>query len=475
MLNIKLNYLTIFLFLVVSKITAIEQQNNLTNDDLPVDAINKFAMIYSIMKNNYYKPVDDEKLINGAISGMLNNMDSHSSFLNSIDLQKLHELTDGSYCGVGIVVSKDKPNEIEIVSAIYGSSAYQKGIKSGDKIIKIDGVNVSQLSIDQVSFMLRGKAGTKVKLEIAREQSLKPLEFILQRRELKIINLRYSFLDKDYVYLKIDTFQISTVEDLIKILTKIYAINRNIKGIIIDLRGNPGGVLQAAIGTVGAFIAENNLVVYTKSRNDTIGIKYLVTKSDYNLDNQKLDLNQIPLIYKNVPLVIIINQGTASASEIVSGALQDYKRATIVGEKSFGKGSVQTLIPINKDEAVKITTALYYTPKGRSIQAQGIVPDIIIHDEITDIEKSWNISESSLNHHVNNPSSDNVLSTNTGKVIYAPKQLTTRSEIEQKVKQNIDLYTDNKETIDIKPNEDFQLQCAIKILEHKPLPKSIKE
>ena len=446
------------------------KNNPSDNTALPVDAISKFALIYSIMKNNYYKPVDDDKLIDGAISGMLNNMDPHSSFLDNSEFKNLEEFTDGSYCGVGIVISKENPNDLKVVSSIEGSSSYEEGIKSGDRIIKIDGVNVSSLSIDKSSSMLKGKPGTKVRVTIVREKSLKPLEFNLERRNIKIVNIKYSFFDKDYVYLRIDSFQINTVQDLIKVLIKIYSINNNIKGLLIDLRDNPGGILQAAIGTVGAFIPDKSLVVYTQGRPEALTIKYLVDPKDYNLKGQNLDLHEVPLLFKKIPIVIIVNQGTASASEIVSGALQDYHRAKIVGVKTFGKGSVQTLIPLNDHEGVKITTALYYTPNGRSIQAEGIIPDIIIHNEFTDIVDSWNISEGGLDHHLDNPNTAQISSKSNVPVINPPKQIKTESEINAKVNRISKFNSINKENIVIDPNDDFQLSWAIKILENKPLP-----
>lgn len=440
---------------------------------IPIDEINNFARIYAIIKNYYVESVNDSKLMKGAVTGMLSNLDPHSDYLDTEDFKQLSEMTSGSFAGLGIEVSRDKGDSgVKVVAPIYGTPAYNAGIKSGDFIVRIDDTPVSGMSLDDAIKRMRGKAGTKVRISIARANELKPIEFTIIRAKIEIHSVKSAMLAPDYGYIRITNFQADTSNELAKALNKL-AADPSLKGLVIDLRDDPGGLLQSAVGVSAAFLPKDSLVVYTDGRIASSKQKYYVKPDDYDIDGtQEKSLNSIPDKFKTLPIVVLVNQGTASASEIVSGALQDYKRAKIIGVKTFGKGSVQTVIPLSKDTAVKLTTALYYTPKGRSIQAQGISPDIIVQSEYSDLLDSWDVSEASLDKHLSHP--DNATKTNVESVpvIRPPKQIATKAELkaklDTKMKQVPKVVDQTQAQVDLK--EDFQLQWALNILEGKPLP-----
>ena len=446
------------------------------SSSIPVDEINNFAKVYAITKNYYVESVTDTKLIKGAINGMLTNLDPHSSYLDADDFKQLSEMTSGSFAGLGIEVSRDKDDGgIKVVAPIDGTPAYKAGIKSGDVIVKIDGTPVSDLTLDQAIKKMRGKAGTKVTLSVSRKSELKPISFTITRANIEVKSIKYAMLAPHYAYVRITNFQSDTVDNIIAALKTIYAQDHNLKGLVLDLRDDPGGILQSAVGAAGAFLPANSLVVYTDGRAPNSRQKFYVKPEDYSTSDTKSDnLSQVPAIFKTLPMVVLVNQGTASASEIVSGALQDYKRAKIIGTTTFGKGSVQTVIPLSADTAVKLTTALYYTPKGRSIQAKGIKPDIIVKSEYNDLYDSWNLSEASLDHHLDNPTNTAQMTKDKDNtpIISPPKQISTQAELKAKLKQQKlnqpTVVKQDAAIIDLA--NDFQLQWALNILEGKPLP-----
>lgn len=453
---------------VVAPLTS--QQMSVT---IPVDEVGKFAQIYTIAKSYYVESVTDSKLMKGAINGMLSNLDPHSDYLDAEDYKQLSEMTSGEFAGLGLEVSRDKSSAgVKIVAPIFGTPAYKAGIQSGDVVIKIDGVPTTNMSLDDAVKRMRGKAGTKVTLTISRTSELKPLEFTIVRAKIQIHSVQSTMLANDYGYVRITNFQADTTNQLVIALNKLYASDPNIKGLILDLRDDPGGLLQSAVGVAGAFLPKDSLVVYTDGRLDSSKQKYYAKPSDYDVDGtQENILKTMPDKYKTLPMVVLINQGTASASEIVSGALQDYKRAKILGTKSFGKGSVQTVIPLSKDTAVKLTTALYYTPKGRSIQAQGIQPDIIIQSEYSDLVDSWDMTEASYDNHLDNPNGINK-KTESVPIIRPPKQILTTEDLkaksDAKLKQ-VPKVVDQTQAI-VNTTDDFQLKWALNIIEGKPLP-----
>jgi len=448
------------------------------NAAIPVDEINNFAKVYAITKSYYVESVTDNKLIKGAINGMLTNLDPHSTYLDQDDFKQLTEMTTGSFAGLGIEVNREKDDSgIKIIAPIDGTPAYLAGIKSGDIIIKIDGQPVSGLTLDDAVKKMRGKVGTKVTLTISRKSELKPLEFTLTRANIAVKSIKYAMLAPGYAYIRVTDFQSDTVTNLVSTLKILAKQNPNLKGLVLDLRDDPGGILQAAVGTAGAFLAQNDLVVYTSGRAPNSSQKFFDNPEYYTLadDGSKGDpLAQEPVLFKTLPMVVLVNQGTASAAEIVSGALQDYKRAKIIGTTTFGKGSVQTVIPLSADTAIKLTTALYYTPKGRSIQAQGIKPDIIVHSEYDDLYDSWDISEASLDNHLNNPTTVQVSKDKDNTpIITPPQQISTQAQLKAKIKEQLNktpkVVDQNIANLDIK--NDFQLQWALNIIQGKPLPK----
>lgn len=442
---------------------------------IPADQVTNFARAYAIAKNYYVESVTDNKLMDGAITGMLSNLDPHSDYLDAEDFKKLSEVTSGSFAGLGLEVSREKNSGVKVVAPIFGTPAYRAGIKSGDIIVKIDGASTAGMSLDDAVKKMRGKAGTKVILTVSRISELKPLSFTIVRNKIEIKSVQSTILDKNYGYIRITNFQSDTSNELAKALNKLYKENPNIKGLVLDLRDDPGGILQSAVGVSGAFLPKDSLIVYTDGRLDSSKAKYYAKPDDYDIDGtQERNLNTVPVIYKTLPMVVLVNQGTASASEIVSGALQDYKRAKVLGTKTFGKGSVQTVIPLSQDTAVKLTTALYYTPNGRSIQAQGISPDIIIQSEYSDLVDSWDMSEASYDNHLNNPNmKDSKKVIESVPVIRPAKQITSKDEIkakaEARLKQMPKVFDQTQAQVDL--SNDFQLQWALNIIEGKALPK----
>jgi len=446
---------------------------------IPVEEVNNFAKVYAITKNFYVESVTDTKLMKGAVSGMLSNLDPHSTYLDQNDFKQLTEMTTGSFAGLGIEVSRDKDSVgIKVVAPIDGTPAYMAGIKSGDVIVKIDSQPVTGMTLDEAIKKMRGKAGTKVNITLSRKGELQPVNLTITRANIEVKSVKYAMLAPGYAYVRITNFQSDTVKELVTALDTLNKQDPNLKGLVLDLRDDPGGILQSAVGVVGAFVPQNSLVVYTKGRAPNTNQKFIVTPKDYDLSEDGANngdyLAKLPTKFKQIPMVVLVNQGTASASEIVSGALQDYNRAKVIGTKTFGKGSVQTVIPLSSDTAIKLTTALYYTPKGRSIQAQGIKPDIIVKSEYNDIYDSWDLSEASLDNHIDNP--NGVVKMTKDKdntpVITPPKQIKTQAELEAKIKEQLKnvpkVVKPNQAMIDLK--RDFQLQWALNIIEGKPLP-----
>ena len=318
-----------------------------------------FANVLDMVKRNYVEEVSAQKLIYGAIDGMLHSLDPHSSFLKPDEYKELQIETKGSFSGIGIEITI-KDGVLTVVSPIEGTPAYRAGLKANDKIIKINGKSTKNITLMQAVKKLRGKKGTKVTISIYREGWHKLKDITIVRDVIPIKSVRFHTIEKDYGYVRIRNFQKKTSGELKEALSKLEKENKGLKGLILDLRSNPGGLLDQAVKVSDEFLDEG-LIVYTKGR-----IKGQEMKFKAHPDHGA----------HPYPIVVLVNQGSASASEIVAGALQDHKRAIIIGEATFGKGSVQTVIPLEDGAALRLTTALYYTPSGRSIQAKGIVPDI---------------------------------------------------------------------------------------------------
>ena len=367
---------------------------SLANEDgdtiLPLDEIRTFTEIFSKIKDDYVEDVDDKKLLENAIRGMLQGLDPHSTYLDEDAYKELQEGTSGEFGGLGIEVGYED-GFVKVISPIDGTPAQRAGIKAGDLIIRLDNKSVKGISLMEAVKMMRGKPGSKITLTIVREGENKPFEISIVRDIITVENIKTETIEPGFTYIRISNFQTHTVDDLKKGLIKLKnENNNNIKGLILDLRNNPGGLLNAAVGVSDLFL-NNGLIVYTEGR----------------IKDSKLKFNAKPSeMLKDTPIIILVNGGSASASEIVAGALQDHKRAVIMGEKTFGKGSVQTILPMNDRTALKLTTARYYTPSGRSIQASGIEPDMIVKniefDLKKDIQNNGLIKESDLSGHLDN-------------------------------------------------------------------------
>lgn len=339
-------------------------ENNSSKDDinLPLAELRSFVEVFERISKNYVESVEDKKLLDGAISGMLSNLDPHSAYLPPESFKRMEEHTSGDFGGLGMEVSMEN-GLVKIVSPIDDTPAKKAGILSGDLVIKLDDKPVKGKTLLQAIKLMRGKPGSKIKLTILREGAPEPLSLELTRAIIKTNSVRHKLLNNDIGYVRISQFQLRTGSDLLKSIAKLKKENkRPLKGLVLDLRNNPGGVLRAAVQVSEAFLTDG-LVVYTKGRNKRSKITFEADSGD---------------VMNAKPIVVLINEGSASASEIVAGALQDHNRALIAGRTSFGKGSVQTLMPLNNGGAIKLTTARYFTPNGRSIQAKGIEPNVVI-------------------------------------------------------------------------------------------------
>ena len=356
------------------------------NDANIYELLNLFGDVMEKTKTSYVEEVTDKKLIESAINGMLSSLDPHSSYLDAKSFKYMTEQTKGKFGGLGIEVTMEA-GVVKVVSPIDGNPAQKAGIKPGDYITMIDGEQVMGMTLDEAVSKMRGKLGTKVKLQIRRPNE-KPFDVTLKRDEIKIQSVKDSVKADDVIYVRISSFN----EDVDTMVTK--AVNQaqkklknKAKGLVLDLRNNPGGLLDQAIAVSDLFL-EQGEIVSTRSRNEEDNIKYSAKEGD---------------ILNGLPIVVMINDGSASASEIVAGALQDHKRAVILGEKSFGKGSVQTLIPLANYGAMRLTTARYYTPSGRSIQAKGIEPDVLVKPaKVEVIENEFERSEADLKNALKN-------------------------------------------------------------------------
>lgn len=370
-------------------------------NNLPIDELRTFAEVFSKIKADYVEPVEDKKLINEALNGMLSGLDPHSSFLNVEDFKDLNQATQGEFGGLGIEVGMED-GFVKVISPIEDSPAYKAGLKSGDLIMKLDETSTKGLSLNDSVKKMRGKPGTSIVLTVLRKGEPKPLTFNLVRAVIKSQSVKGKISEPNYAYLRIAQFQEHTGEDLAKLLKNLRQQNKApLKGILLDLRNNPGGLLNAAVGVSAAFLPKGDLVVYTEGRAQDSKMYLTANPENYIKGGAKDDyLKDLPEDIRTTPMAVLVNNGSASASEIVAGALQDHKRALIIGLQSFGKGSVQSILPMNNGSAIKMTTARYFTPKGRSIQAKGIVPDIIVDDGG---DHSFAPKEADLTNHLSNP------------------------------------------------------------------------
>ena len=372
-----------------------QTSEELSENQLPLDELRRFAEVFSSIKKSYVEPVTDQQLLEDAIAGMVRGLDPHSDYLIKEAFDNLQEHTNGEFGGLGIEVGM-KDGFVHVITPLDDTPAQEAGIKAGDLITKLGDTPVQGMSLSDAVKLMRGKIGESIRITIMREGVDAPFEVELVRAAIKIRSVRSRLLEPGFGYVRISEFQANTGQDLLDALAKLQK-DEALKGLVLDLRNNPGGVLQAAVAVSDAFLDEG-LIVYTEGRIARSELEFSATDD---------------VAIGNVPLIVLINGGSASASEIVAGALQDQKRAVIMGTQSFGKGSVQTVVPLSEDRAVKITTARYFTPNGRSIQAQGISPDVVVEDLQLD-RKAPNLDqvrEVDLAGHLENESEGTVPST----------------------------------------------------------------
>jgi carboxyl-terminal processing protease len=359
-----------------------------SEDTLPLEELRVFAEVFGRIKQDYVEPVNDRELLNYAIEGMLSGLDPHSAYLNEDDYKDIRVGTSGEFGGLGIEVGMEN-GFVKVISPIDDTPAKRAGVRSGDLIIRLDGKPVKGMSLDDAVNLMRGKPGTDITLTIVREGADKPLAIVVTRDVIKTVSVKYRMLAPGFGYVRLSQFQARTSEDM---LSGVGALKReaggSLKGLIIDLRDNPGGVLNAAVSISDAFLTAGT-IVYTEGRVRDSQLRFKAAPDD---------------VLEGSPIVVLVNGGSASASEIVAGALQDHKRAVIMGQQTFGKGSVQTIVPVNDSTAVKLTTARYFTPNGRSIQAEGIVPDIELENVMLTRDEGGlkRVKEADLAGHLSN-------------------------------------------------------------------------
>ncbi len=346
---------------------------------IPVDELRVFSEVFARIKNDYVEPVSDKKLIEQAISGMVSSLDPHSNFLDDAAFKDLRTSTTGKFGGIGIEIGTED-GFIKVVTPIDETPAAKAGFRSGDLITKVDGESTRGLTTTKAVELMRGLPGTKVKLEVFRKDDRSTQTYTLTREQIKIQGVKAKLIEPGVSFVRVRMFNETTVSDVAKVLAEQNA-QSPLKGVVLDLRNNPGGLLDAAVGLSAMFLPKDALVVYTEGRMDGSRTKYFASKEFYARRGGD-SLANAPEILKTVPIVVLINGGAASASEIVAGALQDHKRATVMGTTTFGKGSVQNIIPLSQTTGVKLTTSRYFTPNGRSIQGTGIEPDVLI-DQLT--------------------------------------------------------------------------------------------
>jgi carboxyl-terminal processing protease len=382
-------------------------QKAATTAPLPIEELRAFTEVFGRVKSDYVEAVDDKKLITEAINGMLTGLDPHSAYLDQEAFRELQVGTQGEFGGLGIEVGMED-GFVKVVAPIDDTPASRAGLKPGDLIIKLDETSVKGMTLNEAVKRMRGRPNTQITLTIVRKGEAKPMVVTLTRAVIKIQSVKSKLLEPGYAYFRVTQFQEQTGENLARSIERLFTENQGaMKGIVLDLRNDPGGLLNGAVAVSAAFLPAGSLVVYTDGRTEDSKMKLNARPEDYLRGRMKEDFNRrLPEDVKTVPMVVLVNGGSASASEIVAGALQDHKRAVIMGQPTFGKGSVQTILPLGNNTAIKLTTARYYTPSGRSIQAKGIMPDIPLDDGASDRAATLKLREADLTKHLTDNGKD---------------------------------------------------------------------
>ena len=440
---------------------------------LPLDQLRLFAEVFSQVKNNYVQPVDDKKLFTSALKGMVSSLDPHSAFLDGNDYKELQEQTGGRFAGLGIEITQED-GLIKVISPIEDTPAFRAGIRAGDLITRIDNKPVKSMTTDQAVKMMRGAPGSKVTLTIYRKSDDRTFPLTLARAEIQVKSIKAKFIEPGYAWLRITSFQERTVPDLAQKLIELAKAQPHLKGLVLDLRTNGGGILQSAVGVSAAFLPENSVIVSTNGQIEDSKHVYRANFDNYRLNDNVLDpLKNLPSIFKTVPIIVLVNAYTASASEIVSGALQDHKRALIMGKITFGKGSVQTVRQLTANSALRLTTAYYYTPNNRSIQSIGIKPDLPVDQNPNgDPEDILMTREIDYQNHLRNlqdPNEQEEFATREKLRLEEVRRLeaeNAKKTPEQKEKER------NQKPIEFGSPEDFMLQQALHKLKGEPVKTS---
>jgi len=429
-------------------ITAVAQRD--ARSPLPLEELRQFSDVFGAIKANYVENVEDKKLITEAISGMLSGLDPHSAYLDADAFKELQVGTQGEFGGLGIEVGIED-GFIKVVSPIEDTPAARAGIKSGDLIIKIDEKPTKGLPLNEAVKLMRGKPKTQITLTISRKGENRPLVIPIMRDVIRVQSVKSKVLEPGYGYVRITQFQEHTVENLVRHVDTLYKQGGALKGLVLDLRNDPGGLLHGAVGVSAAFLPPKVLVTSTDGRTEDAKRRYVASPEDYLRGTRDDYLQKLPGAVKSVPMVVLVNGGSASASEIVAGALQDHKRAVVMGTQTFGKGSVQSILPLTSNSAIKLTTARYYTPAGRSIQAKGITPDFLVEETPEGDITQFRVREADLSRHLSND-----------------------KDAEEKPRAPVPNAADADKLKDRKPIEfgspdDYQLQQAMNHLKGKPV------
>ena len=439
---------------------------------IPFDDLQLFSAVFGRIKSDYVEAVPDDKLIREAINGMVHGLDPHSDFLDADAYRELQVSTQGKFGGLGIEVGVED-GFIKVVSPIEETPAFRAGVKAGDLIVKIDDIATRGMALSDAVQKMRGKPGTQIVLTVARKDVDVPITFTLTREEIVVQSVKAKMLEPGYGYIRVRQFQERTGEDLAKAIKTLYK-QGELTGLVLDVRTDPGGLLPTAVGVSAAFLPKDALVVYTDGRTPDARMRLSANKDNYLRSRGDDYLKDLPPGIKTVPMVVLVDGGTASASEIVAGALQDHKRAVVMGTQTFGKGSVQTILPLGHNTGLKLTTARYYTPNGRSIQAKGIEPDIAVDDGR---DSPSRLREANLEHHLEVPGpgsapADGVLSP---KAKSAAAQTAARAapKIEAKPTAKVDAEA-LPPRFEFGAAEDFQLAQAVNQLKGLPVVASSK-
>jgi carboxyl-terminal processing protease len=428
---------------------------------LPLEELQQLAAVFGMVKSDYVEPVDEKKLITDAIGGMVSGLDPHSQYFDRKSFKEFREGTSGRFVGVGIEIGMED-GVVKVVSPIEGSPAFRAGLKSGDLITKIDDTMVKGLTMDQAVKRMRGEPNTKVQLTVFRKTESRTFPVSIQREEIRVQSVRTKILEPGYAWVRVSQFQDRTVEDFVRKVDELYKQDPKLKGIVLDLRNDPGGLLEGAVAISAAFLPSDAVVVSTNGQISESKAVFKASPEFYLRRGGPDPLKRLPEALKSVPLVVLVNEGSASASEIVAGALQDHKRATLMGAQTFGKGSVQTVRQLSPETALKITTARYYTPSGKSIQAKGIVPEVML-DETAEgnLFAALRVREADLEKHlVSGPNAEQKDEVREKARDEARKRLE-----DEAVKKN----APPKPLPEFGSAEDFQLAQALNRLKGKPV------